>query len=75
MKNEKDVAALLELLKMAAEQSPHPGIAEESQSDLFREDRCLLEMWPEACQRTGSLRREFPAGVIKLWQQRLGRAN
>ena len=75
MKNEKDIAALLELLKMASEQSPHSDIAEVSQNDFFREDRCLLEMWPEACQRTGSVRREFPSGVIKLWQQRLGRAN
>ena len=35
----------------------------------------LLEMWPEACRRTGVGRREFPRGVIKLWKQRLGKAN
>ena len=75
MKNEKDIAALLELLKMASEQSPHSDIAELSQNDFFREDRCLLEMWPEACLRTGSVRRDCPSGVIKLWQQRLGRPN
>jgi hypothetical protein len=75
MENEKDIAALLELLKMATEQSLHSEIAELSQNDFFREDRCLLEMWPEACQRTGSVSREFPSGVLKLWQQRLGRAN
>jgi hypothetical protein len=75
MKNEKDIAALLELLKMAAEQRPHSATAEESQSDLLSEDRRLLEMWPEACRRTGNLRREFPPGVIKLWQQRLGPAS
>lgn len=75
MKNDKDIAALVELLKMAAEQWPQRDTAEESQCDPFREDRCLLEMWPEACQRAGSSRREFPPGVIKLWQQRLGRAN
>lgn len=75
MKNEKDVVALLELLKMAAEQSTHSDIADVSPNDLFREDLCLLEMWPEACQRTGNIKREFPSGVIKLWQQRMGRAN
>ncbi len=75
MKNEKDIAALLELLKMASEQSAHSDIAEVSQNDFFGEDRCLLEMWPEACQRTGSVSRKFPSGVIKLWQQRLGRPN
>ena len=32
-------------------------------------------MWPEACRRTEVGRREFPPGVIKLWKQRLGRAN
>lgn len=75
MMNEKDIAALLELLKMAAEHLPLSGAGDVSQSELFREDLCLLNMWPEACQRTGNLRREFPSGVIKLWQQRLGRAN
>jgi hypothetical protein len=75
MKHEKDIAALLELLKMEAEQWPHLGTGEVSQSDLFRQDQSLLEMWPEACRRTGVGGREFPPGVIKRWKQRLGRAN
>ena len=74
-KAEEDIPALLELLKMAAAQWPHPGTGEVSESDLFSRDQTLLEMWPEACRRTGVGRREFPPGVIKLWKQRLGRAN
>ena len=71
----QDVATLIELLKMAAERWPHSETNQVSQSELFREDHSLLEMWPEACRRTGVGRREFPLGVIKLWKQRLGRAN
>jgi hypothetical protein len=63
------------VLQMAAEQWPQPRIGEVSQSDLFREDQTLLEMWPEACRRTGVGEREFPPGVIKLWKQRLRGAN
>ena len=69
------VAALIELLKMAAEQWPHSRTAEVSQNDSFCRDQTLLEMWPEACRRTGVGGREFPPGVIKLWKQSLGRAN
>jgi len=75
MKNDKDIAALLELLRMAAEQWPLSGTGEVSQGDLFRRDQSLLQMWPEACRRTGVGGREFPPGVIKLWKQRLGRVN
>ena len=71
----QDVATLIELLKMAAERWPHSEADQVSQSELFREDHSLLEMWPEACRRTGVGRREFPPGVIELWKQRLGRAN
>ena len=71
----KDIPALLELLKMEAAQWPDPGTGEVSESDLFRRDQTLLEMWPEACRRTGVGRREFAAGVINLWKQGLGRAN
>ena len=73
--DEQDVAALIELLKMAAERGPRSETGHGSQSELFREDHSLLEMWPEACRRTGIGRREFPPGVIKLWKQRLGGAN
>lgn len=72
---ENDVATLIELLKMEAERWPQSETLERSQSDLFCRDRSLLEMWPEACRRTGVGRREFPPGVIKLWKQGLGTAN
>jgi hypothetical protein len=75
MKTENDIFALIELLRMAAERWPHSGTGVASQNDLFCEDRSLLEMWPEACRRTGAAVREFPPGVIKLWKQRLGEAN
>ena len=75
MKTEKDIIALLELLKMAAEQWPLSHTGEVSQSDLFERDQTLIEMWPEACRRTGVGGREFPPGVIKLWKESLGRAN
>jgi hypothetical protein len=71
----QDVAALIGLLKMAAERRPRSEADQVSQSELFREDHSLLEMWPEACRRTGVGRREFPPGVIKLWKQSLGTAN
>jgi hypothetical protein len=72
---EKDIATLLELLKMEAERWPHSESERISQSELFRKDRFLLEMWPEACRRTGVGRRDFPPGVIRIWQQKLGVAN
>ena len=72
-KAEKDIPALLELLKMEAEQWPHPETG--SQSDLFRRDQTLLEMWPEACRRTGVGAREFPHGVIQLWKKEMGWPN
>jgi hypothetical protein len=75
MNTEKDVATLLELLKMAAERWPHSETDQLSQSDIFRQDHSLLEMWPGACRRTGIGKREFPPGVIKLWKQSLGGAN
>ena len=60
---------------MADERWPSPVPGEVSQSELLRQDQALLEMWPEACRRTGFGMREFPRGVIKLWQQEMGRAN
>jgi hypothetical protein len=76
MSNEKnDVATLIELLKMAAERRVRSNSDEISQDELFSEDLSLLEMWPEACRRTGGGRREFPSGVIKLWKESLGRSN
>ena len=71
----KDIATLIELLKMETERWPHSGTHKVSQSDLFRRDCTLLEMWPEACRRTGVGQREFPPGVIKLWKQTAGNAN
>ena len=55
VKAENDIAALIELLKMAAERWPRSPIDEFSQSDLFCRDQTLLEMWPEACRRTGTV--------------------
>ena len=75
MNNEKkDIATLIELLKIAAERRS-PESKQTSQNELFREDLSLLEMWPEACRRTGVGKREFPPGVIELWKQSLGRTN
>ena len=71
----KDIVTLIELLKMETERWPYSETLEVSQSELFRRDHSLLEMWPEACRRTGVGRRAFPVGVIKLWKQKLGKAN
>jgi len=71
----KDIAPLIELLKMETERWPHSEAYEVSQSDLFHRDRSLLEMWPEACRRTGAGQRAFPPGVIKLWKQTSGKMN
>lgn len=73
--NKHDIAALIELLKMAAERWPRSESGQVSQRERLREDHSLLEMWPEACQRTGVGKREFPPGVIRLWKQRMGTAN
>ena len=70
---EKDIATLIELLKMEAELPPLGHQA--SQIDLLRQDQSLLALWPEACRRTGAGEREFPAGVIKLWKESLGGTN
>jgi hypothetical protein len=75
MSTENEVAALVELLKMAAERWPHSETSQISQKDLFRQDYSLLEMWPEACRRTGVGSRKFPPGVIELWKQSLGCTN
>jgi hypothetical protein len=68
MTTEKDIAPLLELLKMEANHWPYSGTGEISQDELFRRDRFLLDMWPEACRRTGVGKREFPSAVINLWK-------
>jgi hypothetical protein len=73
--DKQDVAALIELLKMAAERRARSEAGQGSQSERFREDRSLLEMWPEACRRTDVGQRKFPPGVIKLWKESLGLAN
>jgi hypothetical protein len=73
MTENKDIAPLIELLKMAACQWPSSEVGEVSESELFRRDQALLEMWPEACRRVGVGEREFPPAVIKKWQQVMGR--
>lgn len=72
---DEDIVALIELLKMAADHWPHPQTREVSQTDLFRQDQTLFEMWPEACRRTGVGHRQFPSGVISLWKHRMGSPN
>ena len=52
--DKQGVAALIELLKMAAERRPRCEADQVSQSELLREDHSLLEMWPEACRRPES---------------------
>ncbi len=75
MNNEKkDVITLIELLKMASERR-RPNTDQISENELFSEDLSLLEMWPEACRRTGVGRRAFPLGVIDLWKQSFGRVH
>ena len=73
MRSDKDIAPLTELLKMAADL--WPGSGEISLTEMFQRDQILLEMWPEACRRTGVGKRQFPPGVIKLWKEGAGRAN
>jgi hypothetical protein len=73
MTAERDIPPLIELLKMAADQWPSSELGEVSQHEMFRRDQALLEMWPEACRRVGAGEREFPIGVIKLWQLEMGR--
>jgi hypothetical protein len=75
MTTEKDIAPLLELLKMEADHWPYSDSGEVSQDELFRRDQFLLEMWSEACRRTGVGTREFPSEVINLWKVGLARPN
>ena len=75
IQNERDIAPLLELLKMAAERWPSSDGAIVPESELLKRDQALLDMWPEACRRTGIPVHEFPIGVIKRWQQEMGWPN
>src|SRR4029077_19787469 len=47
MTENQDIAPLLALLKMAADQWPSSEVGEVSQIELFRRDQALLKMWPE----------------------------
>jgi hypothetical protein len=74
MNNDKeDVVTLIELLKMADERRVH--LSEISLNEPFIEDFSLLEMWAEACRRTGVGTRAFPPKVLELWKQSLGGVN
>ena len=75
LERERDVASLIELLKMAEEKWPNPGNDEISESEMLSRDQALLEMRPEACRRIGFPKREFPAAVIKRWQRKMGWPN
>jgi hypothetical protein len=71
--DKKDVTTLIELLKMAAERRAH--LSQISLNEPFSEDFSLLQMWAEACRRTGAGTRPFPPKVIELWKQSLGAVN
>jgi hypothetical protein len=71
----QDIAPLLALLKMAAERWPTTDDEIISESEVLRRDQVLLELWPEACRRTGVPVHEFPIAVIRRWQQKMGRPN
>ncbi len=73
--HERDIAPLIELLKMAEDKWPSSESDEISEAELFRRDQALLDMWPEACRRTGIPVHEFPIGVLKRWQQKMGWPN
>ena len=76
IRHERDIAPLVELLKMAAEKWPTSEVEEKiTERELLRRDQVLLDMWPEACRRTGVPVHEFPTGVIKRWQQEMGWPN
>ena len=75
MNAERDIATLIELLRMEAELWPPSARHQASETDRLRRDQSLLDLWPEACRRTGGAVREFPAGVIELWKQSLGGTN
>ena len=75
MRHERDIAPLIELLKMAEEKWPSSENDEISETELLSRDQALLDMWPEACRRTGVPVHEFPIGVIKRWQQEMGWPN
>src|SRR5262245_18855592 len=74
LQHEIDIVPLIELLRMAEEKWPSSQ-ADVSESELFQRDQMLLEMWPEACRRTGVRVHEFPTGVIRRWQQKMGWAS
>ena len=69
----QDIAPLLALLKMAADQWPSSEIGDVSPSEMFRRDQALLKMWLEACRRVGVEAREFPRAVIRRWQQEMSK--
>jgi len=71
--DKKDVVTLIELLKMADERRAH--LSQISLHEPFNEDFSLLQMWAEACHRTGGAARPFPPKVIELWKQSLGGVN
>jgi len=72
---ERDIASLIELLKMAEEKWPSSESCEISETEMLCRDQALLDMWPEACRRIGFSKREFPIDVIKLWQKQMGWPN
>lgn len=74
MRHERDIAPLIELRKMA-EETRRVRKAPKSPKPNYLVEQALLDMWPEACRRTGVPVHEFPIGVIKRWQQEMGWPN
>jgi uncharacterized protein (DUF58 family) len=72
IQHEREIAPLIELLKMASETWPTSERGDISESEIFRRDEALLAMWPEACRRAGVPVHEFPIGVIRRWQKEMG---
>jgi len=75
VERERDIASLIELLKMAEEKWPSSESIGISETEMLSRDQALLDMWPEACRRIGFPKREFPIDVIKSWQKKMGWPN
>ena len=61
MTENQDIAPLLALLKMAADQWPSAEIGEVSQIEMFRRDQALLKMWLKPVDALALRRANFRA--------------
>jgi hypothetical protein len=51
VERERDIASLIQLLKMAEEKWPSSESYEISETEMLGRDQALLDVWPEACRR------------------------